>query len=227
MFTFITSFNIPDHLGAEQEMSSGLSHFRWRDWEAHGCVLETGTRRQGLGHLAQGSPLHTKGKKHCESLRNILKTKIVFIFFAMYLLEMLVNYQIMILLMNFKTYSNSGKDTVKSELPQITGAGRGVNWHSPFRKHLGNTYQGSVLEEEENCCWDFWKAFTSLRSWTSILCPGWAGFLTVFWVPVRTSLLHPPLDSEPRDLTEGAPTLFSHFCISFQSPHATLPLTVW
>lgn len=50
----------------------------------------------------------------------------------MYLLEMLVNYQIMILLMYFKTYSNSGKDTVKSELPQITGAGRGSKLAQPL-----------------------------------------------------------------------------------------------
>lgn len=36
---------------------------------------------------------------------------------------MLANYQITVLLMNFKTYSNTGKDTVKSELSQIAGGG--------------------------------------------------------------------------------------------------------
>lgn len=162
----------------------------------------------------------------------------VFVLSWCYILEMLANYQITVLLMNFKTYSNTGKDTVKSELSQIAGGGI-INWHSRFRKHLGNTYQGSssVLEEEENRYWDFWKAFASLCSRACILCSGWAcscllsGCGCAHLPVIRTSLLLPS-DPEPRadkaSLKPPRPSPhFPAFCIRFQSPHATPPFSVW
>ena len=65
----------------------------------------------------------------------------VLVLVSRYILEMLADYQIIKLLMKFKTYNNTGMNTAKFELSQIAG-GR-VNWHSTFRMHLGDTYQRS------------------------------------------------------------------------------------
>lgn len=67
-----------------------------------------------------GSSYRIKGREHWESPRNILKTGMVLVLAQCCILEMLADYQIIKLLMKFKTYNNTG-NTVKFELSQIAG----------------------------------------------------------------------------------------------------------
>lgn len=124
------SFNLLNHSGTQQDLYYD-SHYRWRE-----TLVDLSSWLGG-----EGSSPHTIGSVHCDSPRNILQTGMVLVLVSCYILEMLADYQIIKLLMKFKTYNNTGMNTAKFELSQIAG-GR-VNWHSPFRMHLGDTYQRS------------------------------------------------------------------------------------
>lgn len=129
MPTFSVSFNL-NYFGTKQDLhydSHIIDREKVTDWSS------------GLG--GKGFSHHTKGWEYCASSRIILKTGMVLVLLQCYSLEMLAECQIIKLLMKFKTYNNAGTNIVKFELSQFAG-GR-VNWHSPFRKHLGNTQQSS------------------------------------------------------------------------------------
>lgn len=129
MSTFIVSFNL-NHFGTKQDIhydSYITDGEKLTDWSS------------GLG--GKGFPHHTKGWEHCASSRIILKTGMVLVLLQCYILEMLAEYQIIKLLMKFKTYNSTGTNIVKFELSQFAG-GR-VNWHSPFQKYLGDTHWSS------------------------------------------------------------------------------------
>lgn len=92
-----------------------------------------------LGLGGKGFSHHTNGREHWESPRNILKTGMVLVLLQCYILEMLADYQIIKLLMKFKTYNTIGMNTVKTELSQTVG-GR-VKWHSPVEStSIGATH---------------------------------------------------------------------------------------
>lgn len=60
-----------------------------------------------------GPSPHTKGAKHCEPLRNILKAEMVLVLLQCCILEILAHYQIIKHLMKFKTYNTT---SINSEI---------------------------------------------------------------------------------------------------------------
>ena len=133
------------------------------------------------------------------------------------ILEMLADYQIIKLLMEFKTCNNTGMNTTELELSQT--AGWGGELAQPFQNALGRYIPEAFTCVRGNSSLLLGYLGCSLHSpplWTRGLCCGWACFPTVFWVPGKRA--HPssvfrtflPLDPDPesyghRDLTEVPP----------------------
>lgn len=91
MFTFIISFILLKRSGTQKVLYYD-SQYGWRG--AHGLVVLAG---------GKGSAPYTKGRQHWDSPRNILQTRMVFVLVPCHILEMLADYQIIKLLMMFKT----------------------------------------------------------------------------------------------------------------------------